>query len=890
MADEIVIGRLVLDASDVESTLASQKSEILSLEASQKQLKKSTDNLTTANEDEVKSFVSNELALKKLKSEYAANQKSVLDLTKAQLGLDNALKASVKTEQDAIDNTKELKNARKSLDESTSEGAAAIAQINAKIDENDKLINRNSSSLEKQKQNVGNYPEIMGKVGAAFGGTTQQIIGFVQSGKDVISSVSELAGAVANSTQNILGFETSAVKAAKASAALQSGQDGAASSAVTMGKGTEVASGGMKALTTSSLAFIATPVGLVLLAIALALGILIAVFKNFQPLVDKIEQGMAALAAVFNVVKNTILAVVTGTKSLSEAFDGLGKGMSDAAREAAALTKAQQDLEDAQKSQEVITARNRAEINKLNVALKNRTLTEKERLKIADEIEAREQQDYKQRKALVDQEVKNARAAIAIKAQFTEEEKRQLKEVGDATKELAESRGGNYDEEYEALNKARLKAIALEDESTTNLEKIYNKRDKLQDDARAKQEAADAKAKASRDKALQDELKNMQNRIDIMRLEAAASNLSTQQQIDNAEKLFEKQNELARKGLSGTDLDKKLRENAQELSTSLLSIADAQIAKEAENQKRRFNLIKATTAEIYDDQMESAELLAKGQIQLLNKSALSEKAYADEVIKINNIKVEALALIQANFDEAEKVRIETQIANEKAINEVRFQLKLQGILDQDIAEQEIKQQLRDAEYAKELEDLTTALENQQVTYELFEAKKLLAEKKYIAESKKNDKVLTEQKKAQALDVLNSGLNALGQLFEGSKAIAVAQALVNTYQGITAGVALGYPMAIPAVAFAALAGFAAVRNILKTNKTSTSIDSSTGGAGGDSAPRTAGAGSFVNTAQTETVAQVSDKPVEQNTLVSPPILIVEQLNEVQDNLAVKITSG
>lgn len=885
MAEEIVIGKLVIDTSDLENSMVNSKKAIVELENEQKKLKKDTDNLTNANEDQLRSFVANENELKKMKAEYSANQKSVIDLTRAQLGLEDSLAQLVKTQDEAIANTKALKDARKLFDTTTTEGAAAITQINAKIDENDKLVNQNSSSLEKQKANVGNYPEIMGRVGNAFGGAAQQVVGFVQAGNDVIKGFSEVSAKLTASASNVVGFGNASNKAAKSAQLMQGSASGAAQGAETLGKGSQAATGGMKALTTSSLAFIATPIGAILLAVALVVGILVTVFKSFQPLVDKVEQGMAALAAVFNVVKNTILAVITGTKSLGDAFSGLGGDMSKAAKEAAALTKAQQDLEDAQKSQEVITARNRAEINKLNVALKNRTLSEEARLKIADEISAKEEADYKQRKALVDQEVINARKAIAIKAQFTEEEIDQLKRVGDATKELAESRGGNYDEEYDALNKARLKAIALEDESTVNLEKNQNKREKLEDDAAAKREAAAAKAKAARDKAFQEELKQMQNRIDILKLEAEASNLTAEQKIANAKRVFDLQNELAKKGLSGTDEQKKLIENAQELSSALLGIADEQIATEIEKQKRILAANKATSAEIYDEQTENANLLAKAQIALLDQSLLTEKAYAEEVIKINEAKNEALTLIQANFDEAERVRLETAAANLKLLEEVNFQIKLQDIMDKDATEQEIKQLLRDAEYAKELEDLDKALKDQQITRETYDAKKLLADKKYRSDTVKNDKILTEQKKAQAFDVLNNGLNALGQLFEGSKAIAVAQALVNTYQGITAGLKLGYPLAIPAVAFAALSGFAAVKNILKTNKNSSSADTSTA-----SAPTTSGAGSFMNTAQTETVAKVTDKPIENNTVVSPPVLVVETLQEVTNNLQVKVTSG
>lgn len=371
----------------------------------------------------------------------------------------------------------------------------------------------------------------------------------------------------------------------------------------------------------------------------------------------------------------------------------------------------------------------------------------------------------------------------------------------------------------------------------------------------------------------------------MLKLESEQSNLTTDQKIANAQKVFELQNDLAKKGLSGTDEQKALIENSQELSSALLTIADDQINAETEKQKRIIAANKAATAEIYDEQTQNAELLAQAQIALLNKNLLTERAYADEVLKINTAKNEALTLIQTNFDEAERIRRETEAANLKALEDVSFEIRIQDILGKSATEAEIKQLIRDEEYAKELTDLDANLKAKTISNEVYLAKLDLANKKYNSDTKKNDKILADQKRAQSMSVLNDGLNALGQLFEGSKAIAVAQALVNTYQGITAGLKLGYPLAIPAVAFAALSGFAAVKNILKTTKTTSSADTSTA-----SAPTTSGSGNFVNTAQTETVARVSDRPVEQSTIVTPPVLILEQLNEAQDNLLVKQTSG
>ena len=108
---------------------------------------------------------------------------------------------------------------------------------------------------------------------------------------------------------------------------------------------------------------------------------------------------------------------------------------------------------------------------------------------------------------------------------------------------------------------------------------------------------------------------------------------------------------------------------------------------------------------------------------------------------------------------------------------------------------------------------------------LYLKKKELADKKYNAGVIKNEKILAQQKKVLGQQMLADGIGALQSLFGESKALSVASALINTYQGITAGVKLGYPAAIPAVIAAATTGFAAVKNILSTTETST------GGAGG-----------------------------------------------------------
>jgi hypothetical protein len=943
MAEEILIGRLVLDGSDIQATLASSKQSIVELENQQKELKKSTDGLASANEDQLKTFVENELALKRLKAEFAANQKSVLDLTRAQLGVDAALSATVKTQADAEANTRALTNARKQLDTTTVEGAKAIAAINAKIDANNKLIKDNSSELEKQKANVGNYPKILGDVGNAFGGVTGNVIGFVQQGKEMTDALGALGTLLTTNARTLIGFgratevaavdtelltlaqtqqalatqaaivETGALTAAEGAEAAAAAAATTATAGLTTATGALVTAEGAATTATGALAAaeiglgsasvvaaagenvatastwgLNTALGILLFPITAVIAIILIlynIFKTFKPLTDKVENGIAALSAAFNVVKNAIVALVTGAKSLTEVFSSLGSDMDDAAKSAIALADAQRDLEDALQTQEVASARTRVEINKLNVQLKDRTKSEQERVAISNRITALTQADYEKRRNLALEEVRQAKESIRIKAVLSKEEAAILDQSSNKMKSFLESRGGDYDEDLKRLDDARKGALSIEDEASVALEKQLTKRDKLEDDAAAKAQARADKAKAAAEKLHARELKDLQNSIDIFKLKAAASDLSADHQIANAQKVYDMQVELAKKGSEGTDQDKKLLEAKQTLSSDLLKIAQDQINKEIEAQKVLFEANGAANQKEYEKQLESAEMLAKAQILLLDKQLLTEKDYADEVVKINDAMNAAKLLSQRNYEEADKAQRELALENQKALDAVNFEIRLQDIADKKATEGEIEKMIRDKQYAQELIDLENNLKAKKISNDVYLASLDLANKKYAADTKKNDKTIADQKRAYNNQMLTDGAGALTALFGESKAVAVAAALINTYQGITAGVALGYPAAIPAVAFAAATGFAAVKNILKTDKSSSSVES------GASTPQTTtGAASFVNSAQTETVAQVSEKPVEQNTVVTPPVLILEQLTEAQNNLDIKITSG
>lgn len=105
--------------------------------------------------------------------------------------------------------------------------------------------------------------------------------------------------------------------------------------------------------------------------------------------------------------------------------------------------------------------------------------------------------------------------------------------------------------------------------------------------------------------------------------------------------------------------------------------------------------------------------------------------------------------------------------------------------------------------------------------------KIDAEAALDAISLNNQRILAEQRIAlmkQTGEALGALSEVVGKETATGKVLAVAQALINTYQGIAAGVKLGFPLAIPAVAAAAATGFAAVKNILKVKVPGKSGDS------------------------------------------------------------------
>lgn len=283
MADKYKLFEADIDVDGVIKKSVELKQEIINQRQELKLLK------VTVGENNAE-YIKTEAALKKTRAEYNLNQKQVSNLTDTNgnlLTVEQKLTAAydkeIKTVKNAIANNKELRILRNDIDESTTEGAAAIVKLNEKIDKNTDLITRNSSSLEKLKLNIGNYKEdikgAFNELNIFNGGLT----GFISRANEAGGAGNLVKSSVKGMTQGFIG------------------------------------------LTKSTLAFLATPIGAILAA-------LVAVFLLVKNAMNRSEESTNKLTKVFSSFSGIVNKMLSALEPLGEfLIDGIVAGFELAA-------------------------------------------------------------------------------------------------------------------------------------------------------------------------------------------------------------------------------------------------------------------------------------------------------------------------------------------------------------------------------------------------------------------------------------------------------------------------------------------------------------------------------------------------------------------------------
>lgn len=174
-----------------------------------------------------------------------------------------------------------------------------IARLNKKINENNKIIDKNSSKVKKQKNNVGGYTDGI-KEAASASGLFGGILGKLNAVQETLNALTK---------KNVVAEEADVVA--------KTAQAGATANLTVAQKGLTLATGGgVKALKAFKIALASSGIG----AILLGLGALIAFFKRSQDGVDSLSTGFAGLTTALDVVIDRFALAGEGLKDVIAGF------------------------------------------------------------------------------------------------------------------------------------------------------------------------------------------------------------------------------------------------------------------------------------------------------------------------------------------------------------------------------------------------------------------------------------------------------------------------------------------------------------------------------------------------------------------------------------------
>lgn len=895
MEEIINIATLTIDKTEANKSIVDTKQQIFELQKANAELRKDINKNGDATGEQTKQFVENEQALKKLNAQYKTQSAAINDLTLAELKENKALTESVKSRGQAIAQTKELKTIRDQLNTSTEEGAQALAILNAKIDDNDKFLKNSASSQEKAATISGNYRQALFGVDSAlsqFGINGEQartvVAGFGQGVTSAAKGVTDYTAKLVDGTRAQLGFKTSSQLLAETQATTTATTEAQAAATVELAAGQEVATVATNVSTLSlkafTLALAATGIGIIVIAV----GALISYLSKLDPVLDAIEQITSGVAAAFSSLGKAIYNLD---------FSNLIGGMEDAYDAASNLKEAQQELADLQRSQEVANAKASQQYDELILKSKNRTLTEEQRIAFLNKAQKIEEANFKQRAALADAELANAVEAARIKGELSQQEIANLKANTLAYGNYLLNTGKITEDQLEAIKKAELGKIEIQAESTKRLEKSQNAEDKLADDAAAKAKERADKAKTAADKALQASVKAQEAEIAIQRAKNAQLKQTDLERLDFINYISKEEIRLIEfktsKGLL-TEKEAQLAtlNIAKAQSSQILELTEKTITDEIDAQKKKFEDTKKLSEEQMADEISNAAFLLSVQEKRISESTLLESEKATALIEIRKGYNDSIDIIDKNYEESRKAQAEIAAREAQTLLDVRTELELLALQDKGLSELEIQKATLDLKTEQNKLALDLDLANEKKTAEEVRLLKELEDKKYAEATKKIDKQVAATKRAAVIGIAQDAIAAATAIFGESKALAVASALINTYQGITAvwaappGGPEPYNTAtkVAATVVTAASGFAAVKNILSTNKGS-------GGGSSSSASSTTStpASVFENPARTQTVATVDTPPNTDPQVVQQPVLILSDVNELNKQNALKVKS-
>lgn len=591
---------------------------------------------------------------------------------------------------------------------------------------------------------------------------------------------------------------------------------------------------------------------------ALLAGLVVALFqkfKNMEAVSDSLGKAFGALSGLFNTFMNKVLTpLIDGFTFLVDLFvksatfiaDIFSPGLAEAAERSGELADALDDLNDAESASAISRAESNRKLQEARDLANDANVPIKERIQALKDAAKIEKEEFENSIKIATERAKIMLEQIAI-------------ELG-ARKELVDAiRNGSIDQLKAARNeimamqnvdKQKLKAIdelIIQAENQGAAFAKINKKTESSITALEKEEAA--KRKEARDKAIQ------QHKEQEQKLNEFRTKLRQLQQDNEISQIKDGYQRELRQLEQKLENDKRANEQAvkdQRLTRAQVNQLNEQLEKQA-NIKRadiqdKHN--KETEKKEQDFQEKIAKLkqeislggivdqrkLEQEQIKVIHEQQLSEaqKQYADDAEKLNQVK----NLIDEKYRQDKKkldskfAEEDAKAAKEKALKELDNGIKKgDEIINDPNSELSAKREALESERSL----IQKAFDDKIILEEDYNAKvDDLAKKRMLI-----TQFETAHKKAQTEEVagaLNNLMSIVGKQTIAGKALGIATALINTYQGASEAIKQKSTLPSPFDAIAKAANVAAIIAMgLRTVKSITSVQVPGGGGASASAP-------------------------------------------------------
>lgn len=383
-------------------------------------------------------------------------------------------------------------------------------------------------------------------------------------------------------------------------------------------------------------------------------------------------------------------------------------------------------------------------------------------------------------------------------------------------------------------------------------EAVSNLTTELIEEGRVAANIADQRAKADKlDRKLTVERAEAnRKRAELLDKAAQKETFTAKERIAFLEEAGQIEEEITNKELEAAQLryDAKVAENALANSTKEDLVEEANL---------KANLINLETAKLSKQKAVSAQILGATREEAAEKKAAADAEIADakavqdfkdslRVKDKNNKFAEIEAEKEARLKTLEDLKLSKEQEEQMKLDVEQAFKEKKKIIEEE--EQILLDEKKDAFLATQLEQEELSLEQQRTKaldelerYGGTEADKLAINEKYNKIGEEQEKIKRDAEIDMAKNTFAGIANLLGENSKAGKAAAVAAALINTYQGITAelqtktATPFGFALKLVNIASTAAIGFKAVKSIMATNPKSGGGGSATNPAAGRGTP-------------------------------------------------------